>query len=389
MQNKKKNIAFYERGSWYHRTKIIQNDGTVKYGKKGGFKTAEEAERSYKKYNEKFMEKAKIKSKLNLDISLSEYLLYWFEEVYRHKVQSSTQALGIYVMYQLILPSITDERKLKMTTTEYINCLLGKIEEISYTGANKSREMLNQALQASVGIYINENPVTKSNKYPRKKNSITILNKEELSKLLEVASCENWYLEILLGVFCGLTKGEILGLKFNDFDIEKGTISIERKLVMDSKIEKDDVDNKLKVVKYNEIEKSLDNINAYRRFKVPNIIIEELIKRKKFVGCWKSINKNYMDNNYVSCRTNGLPHSLTSFNAYLKKICIKNSLPAISVNGLRHIFAIILLEHGISLVKISALLGHSSINTTFEYLYDVISENKEITTFINHNFVWR
>ncbi len=387
MQNKKKNIAFYERGSWYHRTKIIQNDGTVKYGKKGGFKTAEEAENSYKKYNEKFMEKAKIKSKLNLDISLSEYLLYWFEEVYRHKVQSSTQSLGIYVLYQLILPSITDERKLKMTTTEYINYLLGKIEEISYTGANKSREMLNQALQASVGIYINENPVTKSNKYPRKKNSITILNKEELSKLLEVASCENWYLEILLGVFCGLTKGEILGLKFNDFDIEKGTISIERKLVMDSKIEKDDVDNKLKVVKYNEIEKLLDNINAYRRFKVPNIIIEELIKRKKFVGCWKSINKNYIDNNYVSCRTNGLPHSLTSFNAYLKKICIKNSLPVISVNGLRHIFAIILLEHGISLVKISALLGHSSINTTFEYLYDVISENKEIISFINHNFV--
>lgn len=387
MQNKKKNIAFYERGSWYHRTKIIQNDGTVKYGKKGGFKNREDAEKSYNRYNEEFVEKSKAKNTLSLDMNISEYLTYWFEEIYKAKVGTSTQALGIYVLYKLILPNITEERRIKTITTEYINYLLEKISKISYIGANKSRELLNQAFQVIVGICATENPVTNSDKYPRKKNSITILNKEELSKLLEVASCENWYLEILLGVFCGLTKGEILGLKFNDFDIEKGTIRIERKLVLDSKIEKDEVDNQLKVVKYNEIEKSLDNIHAYRKFKVPNIIIEELMKRKKIVECWKLINKNYIDNNYVSCRTNGLPHSLTSFNAYLKKICTKNGLPAISVNGLRHIFAVILLEHEIPLVKISALLGHSSINTTFEYLYDVISENKEITSFINCNFV--
>lgn len=387
MQNKKKNIAFYERGSWYHRTKIIQNDGMVKYGKKGGFKNKEDAEKSYNKYNEEFVEKTKAKNILNFDMNISEYLTYWFEEIYIKKVKSSTQALGIYVLYKLILPNITEERKIKTITTEYINYLLEKISKISYIGANKSRELLNQAFQVIAGTCITENPVANSDKYPRKKKSATILNKKELSKLLEVASCENWYLEILLGVFCGLTKGEILGLKFNDFDIERGTISIERKLVMDFKIEKDEIENQLKIVKYNEIEKSLENINAYRKFKVPNIIIKEVIKRKNFVECWKSTNKNYIDNNYVSCRTNGLPHSLTSFNAYLKKVCIKNSLPVISVNGLRHLFAVILLEHEISLVKISALLGHSSINTTFEYLYDVISENKEIISFINCNFV--
>lgn len=78
MQNKKKKIAFYERGSWYHRTKIIQNDGTVKYGKKGGFKTAEEAEKSYKKYNEKFIEKAKIKDEI-----INRINNYDFEKIFR------------------------------------------------------------------------------------------------------------------------------------------------------------------------------------------------------------------------------------------------------------------------------------------------------------------
>lgn len=50
----KKSIAFFEAGSWYHRTKLLQRDGTTKYSKKGGFATAKEAEESYYQYEEKY-----------------------------------------------------------------------------------------------------------------------------------------------------------------------------------------------------------------------------------------------------------------------------------------------------------------------------------------------
>ena len=36
--------AFYEGNSWFHRVKLLQTDGTVKYSKKGGFQTEAEAE---------------------------------------------------------------------------------------------------------------------------------------------------------------------------------------------------------------------------------------------------------------------------------------------------------------------------------------------------------
>lgn len=36
---KNKKVAFFERGSWYHRTKFYDENFMVKYGKKGGFKT--------------------------------------------------------------------------------------------------------------------------------------------------------------------------------------------------------------------------------------------------------------------------------------------------------------------------------------------------------------
>lgn len=50
-------------------------------------------------------------------------------------------------------------------------------------------------------------------------------------------------------------------------------------------------------------------------------------------------------------------------------------------------YATILIENGASLSKISALLGHSSINTTFEYYCDVSDEDHNIKAFIDNTFI--
>jgi site-specific recombinase XerD len=50
-------------------------------------------------------------------------------------------------------------------------------------------------------------------------------------------------------------------------------------------------------------------------------------------------------------------------------------------------YATILLEKGVPLIKISALLGHASVNTTFEYYCDVMDENEQIVSFMNSTFI--
>ncbi len=54
IRSKKYPHAFFERGSWYHRTKYLQEDYSVNYGKVGGFKTDAEAEAAYEKHIEDF-----------------------------------------------------------------------------------------------------------------------------------------------------------------------------------------------------------------------------------------------------------------------------------------------------------------------------------------------
>lgn len=201
---------------------------------------------------------------------------------------------------------------------------------------------------------------------------------------LEKASTDNWYLEILLGLFMGLRKGEILGLKYGDFNLTQKTVTISRQITADPIVPK----GQGKISEYQVAEKDPKTLNSYRTLRVPDEIMEELAVRKRLNDVRKDqMGDAYIDNDYISCQKSGLPHSLSAFNTALTKLCRRSGLPHITVHGLRHMYASILMEQGVPLIKISALLGHSSVSTTFEYYCEVMDESDKIRGFLNNNFV--
>lgn len=252
------------------------------------------------------------------------------------------------------------------------------------SAGNKGREILNLAMkEAVVEGYINVNPVPETKPYKRKKPNIVILSREKIKILLQAASKDNWYLEILLGLFCGLRKGEIYGLKFSDFDVEHRTVTISRQIVANPIIKEGS-----KIEENTLIERDPKTPNSFRVLRVPEVIITELEKRRYLVNIYKEkMQDDFIDNDYISCQSNGRVHSLSAMNNALRRLCTKNGLPVISVHGLRHMFATILIEQGVPLAKISGLLGHSSVNTTFEYYCDVMDEKEKIIAFMNDTFV--
>lgn len=386
--NNKKGVAFQEGNSWYHRIKELNDDGTVKYSKRGGFSTEAEAEQSYSVYEEKFKQAVRryqMETKTNMDISLKDYLIYWFEDVFSERIEPTTRMVGSYTLYNLILPHMEHDIKLRYVNTDYLNSLLERCAKVCASAGNKSRELLNLALKEAVTEgYIKTNPVVATKPYRRKKPTVTILGKARLKTFLGAASKSNWYLEILLALFCGLRKGEIQGLKFSDFDMENKTVSIQRQITSNPIIPK----GEYKIESYEVIERAPKTENSYRTLRVPEIIMRELqIRQKQNVFYREKFGKNYLDCDYISCRENGLPHSVTALNNALAKLCKRNSLPHITVHGLRHMYATILIEMGVPLVKISALLGHSSVNTTFEYYCEVMDENEQIISFMNSKFI--
>lgn len=211
--NNKVGNAFFEKGSWYHRIKILNDDYSTTYTKKGGFSTAEEAEESYQKYNEEYERKlAKHLLIIDEDILLSDYLIYWYENIFIEKKPENTYMLGVaYVLYNMVIPFLRQKNnadiKMKLLNTNYLDSLLEELSKITDSAGNKCQEVLNVILNdAKNNGHIAKNPIQGATKYKRKVPKVNILSKEELKKLLLFAKGDSWYLEILLAVFCGLRK---------------------------------------------------------------------------------------------------------------------------------------------------------------------------------------
>ena len=384
-----KSVAFFENGSWYHRTKVLNDDYTVGYGKKGGFKSKEDAEESYYIYENEFKTKS-IGNLVKFDENLTfkNYIVYWFENIYSARIESTTKMIGAYTIYKLIIPNIDKDVKMKLITPEYFNDLLKRISSMcAISSANKARSIISCMLKDahSAGI-IKYNPIQEIEYFERNSKKVPILNKKELKKLLEVASKDNWYLEILLGVFCGLRRGEIQGLKFSDFDLKEKTVTVSRQLISDYSFDNDMEIRGFKIKEYSLIERDPKTINAFRKLRVPDVVIEQVKNRMKLKEYYKMKDSDYKDDDYISFQPNGVPHGVNSFNAYIRRTCKKYGLTHITVHSLRHMYVTILMEQNVELTKISALLGHDSIHTTFEFYCDVMEDTENINAYMNDEF---
>lgn len=381
---RKRDSAFFEAGSWHHRLKVLKADGMTKYSKKGGFQTKEEAEESSRQCEEAYRKAYRAhQASTSADMLLADYLMYWLEQIYIARIEGTTLRVANYVLYDLLLPNMNQGIKLRHVNAEYLDDLLAIVSKTCESAGNKSRELLNIALKDAVAHgYISSNPVPDTKPYKRKKPKIIVLSKEKMKFFLSKAADNNWYLEILLGLFLGLRKGEILGLKYKDFDIENRTVTISRQISAEPK----NVD-KQKVTGYLFVEKPPKTVNSNRTLRVPEAVMNEVIARKKLNDFRKEqLGADYIDNDYISCSENGLPHATSSFNTALTKLCNRNGLPHLTVHSLRHMYATILAEQGVPLMKISTLLGHSSVHTTFEYYCEVMDEQEHILDFMNGVF---
>ncbi|MBQ7818636.1 MAG: site-specific integrase [Bacteroidales bacterium] len=386
-KSQKHQVAFEERGSWYCRFKKIDEYGNIKYGKKGGFKTQEDAENAYWSYQNAFQAQYnKINFVIDDNITFKKYLDYWFENIYAPRVKKTSVSIAIHALNHLIYPNVDDNTKLCNVTVLYLDDILEKCAKKGDSVAEECRSILSIAFSDAISFdYLKTNPLLLTKRYTREKKPFIIFHKEEIKQLLEEAVYSEWYLEILLGLFCGLRKGEIYGLKFSDFDEDNCTLKIQRQIVWEPHYPNDDYTQKPTQIA---VERAPKTDAGTRKIRLHHVIVEEIkIRKRRIISDKEKLKERYSDSDYICCRHDGTPYRSARFNNVLEDICYKAGLPRITVHTLRHTFATIALESGLTLSKVSAMLGHSSIDTTFRLYCDISDELRYITAYINNEFV--
>ena len=194
-----------------------------------------------------------------------------------------------------------------------------------------------------------------------KKNKF--LNLYELQKLLrhlDLGDELNWDWFILLVSKTGLRFAEALALTPEDFDFERQQIIVNKSWNYKTPIgnfqrTKNESSNRVVMVDW----------HLMNQFK-------SLIRNKE--SDWPIF----------------VPHNKRVFNStvngLLEKYCYKLDIPTISVHGLRHTYASLLLYEGVSVASVAKRLGHANTTTTQETYIHIIEEleNKDNDKVLHH-----
>lgn len=191
---------------------------------------------------------------------------------------------------------------------------------------------------------------------------------QKLRKLLFNSQIE---LPVFLAISLGLRRSEIVGLKWNNVFFDKNYIFIKNAVV---------------VIKGELIEKATKTKKSTRKLEISPFIKELLLKelnKQKEISKNTKINYKYVMSNYATGESLSPDYITRTFGRLLKK----HNLKHIRFHDLRHSFASIANELGITLYDISTALGHSSTSITSKIYVHLFSDtNKKIINTVSDYF---
>ncbi len=169
------------------------------------------------------------------------------------------------------------------------------------------------------------------------KSEIRPLDARQAKKLLDKAwDTQPYYYPLyVLAVTTGMRSGEILGLQWQDVDLDAGTVQVRRTV-------------------FNGVVSTPKTSRSNRGIKLPEIAVEA-IRRHPRRSAWVFSSKN---GNSLSV------HNL--HNRSWKPLLRDARLPDIRFHDLRHTCATLLLSKGVHPKLVQELLGHSSIEITLD-----------------------
>ncbi len=310
-------------------------------------------------------------------ITLAEWLDRWLNDYMAVKIRKST--LNCYKNYaENYIKPILGQKIISIITTTDIQKMYTKLKnegrikpskdhgrELSNSTVIKIHTMLHGAMKSAREARIiptnpTEGAVLPKNRYKSKK----ILSENELEIFInEIEKDEIWHDFFYTALTTGLRRGEICGLRFEDFDEQASTLKIERTIRMENgKAQAGDTKTG----------------SGMRKIILPQSTAQILRERKK-----NSLSEWIFSNPLKPEK----PISPNSAYRKLKQFLASAKLPNIRFHDLRHTFSTHALASGVDAKTLSSILGHANASFTLDTYTHVTSDMQKRASKIVGNFL--
>ncbi len=312
------------------------------------------------------------------NMTLGEWLDKWISEFMIFTIREGTLSAYKSLIEHQIKPYLGNCPLSTLTTNEiqkFYNAVKknGRVHqdkngsnELADSMVRKIHMLLHEALETAVRQRLVVNNPTNGttipkNNYPAKQ----ILNDEQLERFMEIIkSDERWYDFFYTELTTGLRRGEICGLRWEDFDEQNGRLKIHRSVGR--------IKNGVLPVGETKTETGM------REIQLPPSTVELLLKRKEnSVGDWIFPNFYRPEE----------PLNPQSAYTHLKVLLKKAELPLIRFHDLRHTFATHAIAGGVDAKTLSGILGHTNASFTLDTYTHVTTDMQKNAAKIVGNFM--
>ena len=226
-----------------------------------------------------------------------------------------------------------------------------KPKGLSVKTVRNINQMISSALNCAVEQRLIPANPTKGCVLPKlERKEMKILPPESLGTFFEEARRSGVFELYYIDLATGLRRGELLGLKWSDIDLDRGIIHVRRQVLRQNG----------KVV-----EAPLKTKNSYRNIAIGADAIKVLkgMEQKE---------------EYVFPSPFGGPMSPDSVLHMLQRVLKRAGLERIRFHDLRHTFSVLALQNGVDVKTLSAMLGHYSAGFTLDtYAHVTTSMQKQ------------
>ncbi len=309
------------------------------------------------------------------NITLSEWLDKWTKEIMPGTVRPTTLK-GCELICRCYIKPCLGDKKIAFITTNDVQKLYVKLKKegriknhpvhghkLSDNVIIKIHSTLHLAMEMAIAKnLIAKNPTEGTTVPKKKKKDLKVLNDSELDKLMQALNDDKeWGDFFYLELTTGLRRGEICGLKWENFNEEQNKLYIRINIYRDN----------------GELHEGKPKTNEGERYIILPKATADMLKRRKRISKWI----------FPNLTTPELP--IAPEKAYRKaKLILKElNLPNISFHDLRHTFATHAIASGVDAKTLSTILGHTNPSFTLDTYTHVTTDMQQKASNIIENFM--